>query len=279
MRSVLFGLLLCLSVLHVPVWGQQTQPGMAPPPAPKDPQAISILNQALAVAGGANAIGSIKDYTASGSVTFHFQTDDTGQVTLKGSGLGNFRLDANLRNGIRTHVLDEEQTHIKEEDGSIRSFPQYIPTPGKEPTPVPSSDAFPYQPPKLPGSIALPALALAAVTTDPSFSVSYMGLIAIDGHSLQDIRIQRQSPGLTDLMAMYHTSDFFVDPSTFQLVAVQDMVPKNVVHQYWYSDYRVVHGVLVPFSIREVMGGQETWIIELDQIGFNAGLQASDFSL
>jgi hypothetical protein len=281
MRSVRFGLLLFLSLLSFSVGAQQAaspQQGSTPGPT-RDSNAIAALNQALRVAGGAIAIGTINDYTASGNVTYHMGQDVQGTVTIKGLGLQQFRVDASLPNGTRTHVMSGGRTQIKAEDGKISSLPLQAPTPGKDPSPIPSSDAFPYQPPKFPGSIAVPLLQLAAVVGDPSFSISFKGTVEVEGHSVLDIQVHPHWPGSIDPMSEYHTSDFFVDPSTFQLVMVQDTVPKHVLHQIWYSDYRPVNGILVPFAISEQMGGQTTWTIQLDQIGFNGGLQDSNFAL
>jgi hypothetical protein len=280
MRFARYRFVFCLLVLTFSVHAQQADPSTTLATAQKDPQAVAVLNQALAVAGGANVISAIKDYTASGQVTFHFFEDSAGPVTVKSFGIGHFRLDASLPNGVRTHVLDETQIHIRAEDGNLKSYPPNAQTYDQNPIPPPSSDAFPYQPPKVPGAIALPALGLAAVTTDSSsFTVSYGGEVLIDSQSLIDIRVQRQFPSSGNPVEEYRTSDIFIDPTSFQVAMVQDVVPKHIVHQYRYADYRAVQGVLVPFSIREVMDGQETWIIKLDQITFNSGLQVSDFAL
>jgi hypothetical protein len=86
MRFTRFSLLLCFLILNVSVRSQQTQPLSTPPPAPKDPQAVSVLNQALTVAGGAAAIRAIADYTATGNITYHWNPEVQGVVTVRGLG-------------------------------------------------------------------------------------------------------------------------------------------------------------------------------------------------
>jgi len=63
------------------------------------------------------------------------------------------------------------------------------------------------------------------------------------------------------------------------VLATEAWVPRNVLRRIWYSDYRPVNGILAPFSIREEMGGQLVWKIDLDQISFNSGLQDANFDL
>jgi hypothetical protein len=61
MRSVCSVLLLFSFLLAIPVWGQQAQPDTPLPPAPQDPQAVNVVNQAIAAAGGAQALLTVTD--------------------------------------------------------------------------------------------------------------------------------------------------------------------------------------------------------------------------
>jgi hypothetical protein len=288
MRSARSAWIICLYFLAVPVWSQQaqipapqpqpitpqqTQPVAILPPATKDPLAVSVLNQSLSGAGGALAIKAVADYTATGNIIYHWNPEVQGGVTVRGLGLGQLRVDANLPRGMHSSVISGGQTSTKAEDGAVSQYPP--------PYPVPSSDAFPYQPPMFPGSLVLPHTQLAAVLNDPLFSISDKGVVQIDGHAVHDIQAQMVFPGQTqpDNMAEYQIIDFFIDTSTIQLVMIQDNVPKHIVHQIRYSDYKTVSGVLVPFSIGEEMGGQKTREIRLDQASFNTGLQDAEFSL
>jgi hypothetical protein len=273
MHSERSALLFCLFLCAVPAWTQQTSTQPALPPTIKDPQAVNILNQALTVAGGAAAIKAVTDYTATGNVTYHWNPEVQGSVTVRGLGLGQIRVDANLPRGVHSSVLSGGQTTTKAEDGRLSQYPP--------PYPVPSSDAFPYQPPMFPGSLVLPHTQLTVVLNNPRFNISYKGIVQLDGNSVHDVQVQPILPGQTqpDSMTEYHTIDFFIDTTTLQLVMTQDNVPKHIVHQIRYSDYRNVGGVQVPFSIGEQMDGQKTRDIQLSQVSFNVGLQVSTFAL
>jgi hypothetical protein len=244
-------------------------PIFAQTPAPQDPQAVTILNQVLAEAGGAPALKAITDYKASGSINYG---NVQGTVVVEGLGTIDFRMDATLPTGMRSWAIHDGQTSVKTEKGMISQLFATSPN-------VPSSDAFPYQTPLFPSSVAFPSRQLATLLGNPSFSISYKGTTQVDGHSVHDIQVQRVSAGSVDPMSKYHARELFIDSSTLQLVMTQDTVPKNTVHQIHYSNYTAVSGALVPFAITEQLGGQPTWTIQLSQIKFNSGLQDSAFVL
>lgn len=240
--------------------------------APQDAQAVSVLNQVVSVAGGAQALKVVADYAASGNITYHGNPDLQGTLKITALGSISVRMDATLPNGIRSWAVHDGQNALKQENGTISLLAATSPN-------VPSSDAFPYQTPLFPSSIAFPYRQLTNILANPSFSISYKGIVQADGHSVHDIQVQRVSAGGVDPMSKYHAREFFIDTTTLQIVMTQDTVPKNIVHQISYSNYTAVSGVLVPFAITEDLGGQTTWSIQLSQITFNLGLQDSSFVL
>jgi hypothetical protein len=269
MRSARFGLL-CLLLFIVPLRSQQTQttttalPDQTPtaaPSAPKDAQAVTVLNQALVVAGGMSAIAAIADYTASGTVTYHLAQDVQGTVTIRGGGLFRLRIDANLPAGIHSESMTGPGTAIADH-GFVRQLHS--------------------QPPMDPGRYLLPSLELGAVLNDPEYSLLYKGIVSVDGHSVHDVQLEYVLPPIvvdsTRLFHEYHTIDAFIDAATFQVVMMQDVVPEHAIRRMRYSDYRTVGGVQVPYSISEDVRNP-TWLIQLDKINFNSGLQDSDFQL
>jgi hypothetical protein len=283
MRFARFASLLVFLFVKSPAWAQQTpapasQPQtntsqQTPPPAPKDPQAVNVLNQALNVAGGTAAILAVTDYTATGNIDYNWNPEAQGTVTILGLGLTNMRVDANLPSGVNSQIVSGGQSTRKAEDGRVSQYPP--------PYPVPSSDAYPYQPPMFPGGFLFPHAQLLAALNGVPYSISYKGVVQLNGGSVHDVRVQRVMPGQNqaDSMSMYHTIDFFIDINTLQLLMTQDNVPKNIVHQIQYSDYRQTGSVQVPFSITETMNGQKTRTIQLGQISFNSGLQVSAFAI
>ena len=243
----------------------------------KDPQAITILNQAIQALGGSAAISAIKDYTGTGSLVFHQNQSQqvTGTVTISGLGRGDFRMDSNLSSsGSRSLSILQGVSYRKREDGRLSR----IPPSGR----IPTSDAFPYTSPLFPSGIGFPNSELLVALNSSQLTVSYKGLVQVNGNSVQDVQIQLILPApepQADTTAQYRQIDLFIDPVSFQIVMTQDNVPNHVVHQIRYSNYTPISGVVVPFSISEQFAGQRTWDIQLSQISFNKGLQDSNFQL
>jgi hypothetical protein len=281
MRCARFGLLfaiLALSLAAVPsspyVFAQQAPSTST---ITRDAQALTLLGQALSVAGGATAIAAITDYTATGTGTWYQTSDHTfeGAVTINGTASGQLRFDAHLPAGVRSYAVNHGRSVWKNEDERLTQAPAPH-------TRVPSSDAFPYKAPMFAGGFASPNIQIAAVLNDSLLEVSYKGSVQIDGRPAHKVQVRRLLPGRSDPndpLAEYGSMDFFIDASTYQVVMTQDVVPKHVIHQLRYSDYRPVKGVVVPFSITESMGSQQIWAIQLDQISFDSGLQDSSFDL
>jgi hypothetical protein len=101
----------------------------------------------------------------------------------------------------------------------------------------------------------------------------------VDGQSVQHIQVQRILPNQTKQESTdeYRRMDFFINVDTLQIIMEQDTVPRNVVHQIRFSNYKQVGGLLVPFMISEQMGGQNTNDFQLSQVNLNLGLQDSAF--
>jgi hypothetical protein len=263
MRSARFGLLLSILLLNVSVSAQQTQQATTPTPAPKDPQAVSVVTQALNAAGGATAITAIADFASSGTVTYYSGPNPAlqGTVTIRGKGFTQFRIDTTLPSGTRSECTNGFTT-MKQEDGSTQELHT--------------------QPPLYPVRLALPTLQLSAALTSPGLSLAFKGTVDLNGSSAYDIQVQRAFSGTMDpnsLRTMYLTVDYFIDVSTAHVVMMQDTVPKGSLRQIRYSDFRMINGQGVPFSISETIEGQTIRVIHLNQISFNSGLQESDFQL
>jgi hypothetical protein len=265
MRFARLGLLLCIPFLAVQGWTQQTST-LSPtqPAAPKDPQAVNVVNQTLTAAGGLSGVMAITDYIASGSIIVHENQDIQGTVTLSGLGLGEFRQDISVPTGVRSFAIGNGQAAIKTEDGTTRQL------------------NFRYQTPLMTSSVLIPCWQLAAALNDPMFGLSHKGITQIDGISAYDIRIQLMPPGPPDpngVVAEYFGADFFIDTTTFQVRMTQDVVVRHFIRKIRYSNYKPINGVVVAFSIDEEIDGRPSQTIQLNEITVNNGLQESAFGL
>lgn len=259
--------LLCLLVV-APVWAQQpsasqqNQQTTASTAPFKDAQATAVLQQALTVAGGTETIRAILDFTATGSISdLSGGSAEQGTVTIKGRGLGQLRIDATFSSGTRSEAVDGVTT-IRQGDG----ITQEIRT----------------QSPLYPVRMILPFLHLAPVATSTAFNVVSKGKVSVGGIPAYDIQVQRaisQANDSDSLLSKFLTMDYIVDAATYRIVMMEDVVQKGLPREVVYGDFRSLSGLLVPFSITEVILGHTIRQIQFDKIVFNSGLQDSDFQL
>ncbi len=286
MHLLKYACLFCACNLIVPAFTAQAQPAAPKPQSntltqpqsasisvTKDPQAVNIFNQSLSATGGSAAIQTIVDYTATGTVTYYWNPEEQGAITIQALGLTEIRSDSSLPSGEHSESIQAGEMARKRPDGKIWKYPPQYSTP--------SSEAFAYQPPMFPGSLIIPYSQLIAILNNPRYGVSFKGSTQLDGVPVYDIQAQLMLAGQpnTDVMAEYRSIEFFIDSSSLQIVMTQDSVPNHIVHRIRYANYRPVNGVLIPFSISEETGGQKTKDIQLSQITINGGLQDSAFSI
>lgn len=232
---------------------------------PKDPQAITILNDVISAGGGAQAIGSLQDFTAKGTITFNYANSVASPVTIKGRGLTQFRLDASLPEGMFSWAVTNGSGFRREATGETANIPYH--------------NAINL------GVLTLPYAKMNAALSDSNIQVTYIGLQSIQGQQFYQIRISSHA-GPTDpsgKLQTLQTADYFVDPASYHLLAIQDHThpvqtfTKDVTHAVYFSDFRTISGILVPFSIVEKINDQKVWSTQLSDITFNGGLTDTDF--
>lgn len=233
----------------------------------RDQQALTIVAQVLKNAGGVAALSAIQDVTGSGTITYYWAGEEVqGTVSVKGRGTGQFRLDAKLSTGSLSWAVNNGTGFVKEVDGSVTKIPYH------------NTVNF--------GNLTFPLRFMANAAQDTSISMAYVGLETKNGNQVHHVRLQNLLPSNADpsgVIAKLTTRDFFIDSATYQVVSSLDMVhPANAStidypRETQFSDYRIVNGILVPFSIVEVATGQRTYSIQFDQVTFNSGLSDADF--
>ena len=258
-RLVSFGLALLLT--PPPSSAQQS------PPPQRDPQGLAVLKQAIAAAGGSNALGSVQDFTASGSITYFWADQQVeGSVMLRGRGTNEFRLDANLPQGTRSWPVSKGEGSLLEATGARSS--------------IPFSNSWNL------GSLSAPHLGMLAALSDTSMSVVLVGQTAVANKQVYDVRLQKSftlTEDLTGELSRWTSKDYLIDSENFMLMATQDVENSNDApwqsfkHQVLFSDYRAVNGVILPFLIIETINGQQTWKVQITSITLNTGLTDSAF--
>jgi hypothetical protein len=246
------------------IWFFTLRMGSAQNPVQRDQQALAILSQSIAAAGGLEQITSIQDFTETGTVTYYWAGQPVGNVTVKSRGLHEFRIDADLPDGRRSTVVSGYGGSIKEVNGWTR--------------PLHRQSAVDI------GSITFPYLPLIAAVQDPSTSIIYGGLVTHDGASVHDIRIQKvyskqQDP--SGNRGIREARDFYVDASSYLVVEISDQIyvgNRSTPHEVLYSNYKPESGVSMPMTITETVRGVTGVAMRLNQVAFNSQLSDSDFS-
>ena len=233
-----------------------SESGVTLPATTKDPQAVTVVSQALSAAGITNALTAISDYTGTGSITDYRVSRDNpvqGTVTVSGQGLQNFRMDTTEPQGQNSEIIAGAWT-TKDPSGNTTTIHRL--------------------PPLSPARLFMPYLQLGVALTSKNLNLVDKGMVELNGSSFRDVQVQRVFPNMraNDKLNV----DFYIDPTTSHVVMMGDVYenqPRNVL----YSNFTVTNNILVPLSITETIGQATLWIINLSQITFNSGLQASTF--
>ncbi|MFZ0881831.1 MAG: hypothetical protein WAN14_00415 [Candidatus Acidiferrales bacterium] len=228
----------------------------------KDSQAVSVVDQAIRVAGGANAIFAIADYKSQGTITYHGSDDVQGAVMISDRGLDRFRFDSTLPSGVRSIAIIEGGMTVQRENGVLRRVHE--------------------QAPMTLEALAMPHLRLLIALNNSSLGLYYRGITEVADRPTHVVRVQAILPnavGRDDPVTQYVTMDFFIDAETYQIVMTRDLIPKLIPHEIHYSDYRSVDGVMMPYAMSEAISGHETWILQLNSIIVNTGIQDSQFEI
>ncbi len=249
-------------VVAFSTYSQQSSPTVT-----KDPQAVSVLTQALNALGGLSAVSTIQDYTGTGTITYNWTDEQVqGTVTVQGKGLGDFRMDATLPAGVQTLAISGYSGRLRTSDGNLKRLAAYN-----------FANA---------GSLSFPALRLARAVSDQTVSLSLVGTGQAEGHQVYQVEaVFPADPMLAAAVSIpgLGTLDFFVDSTSFQLVKISENVRSErdtgvvFLHEIVYTNYQTVSGVAAPFAITERISGQQTWSISLQSLSFNSGISDSEF--
>jgi len=247
--------------------GIPIQAQSAPEAPQRDAQALTVLTQALAAAGENFSVGSVADFTATGSITYYWAGQPvSGPVTVRGMRLNDIRVDATLPDGIRSWGVLHGKGSVKDAAGNLSTIP-------------------PHNTLNL-GAFSFPLLKIAAALSNSALSVQYLGTTDFNGIQANVIHVAKnQSTDPGGLIAHLTAVDFLIDPTSYQILAVRDVIhpedraTQDIAREIAFSDYRLANGILLPFSVTEQVNGQRTWTMQLDQIQVNSGLSDSDLTI
>jgi len=252
-------------LMSFPVVAQQPTPAA---PAPRDAQAVLLLQRSLAALMGT---APVNDVTLSGTVTRIAGSDnESGTVTLKATAVGQGRIDLNLPSGQRSDVIDISQAspigNWSGPDGA------WHPIAGHNLLGDPSW--------------FFPTFLIHRALSAPNYAVSPMDAETKGGVAVEHLMIYQQSgPSSPQAALMQGLSqiDIYLNASTLLPVAVlfnahpDDNALVNIPIQITFSNYQVVQGASVPYHIQRYV--QNGLVLDVNVTGaqLNSGLSATDF--
>lgn len=243
-------------------------PVVAQQPAPRDAQAVLVLQRSLAALAGTVPVN---DVTLSGTVTRIAGSDnDSGTVTLKATAVGQGRIDLSLSSGQRSEVIDISQA-----------------------SPVgnwsgPDSEWHPIAGHNLLGdpSWFFPTFLIHRALSVPSYAISPMDAETMDGVAVQHLKIYQQygsSPQQVALTQGLSQIDIYLNSSTLLPVAIlfnahpDDNALVNIPIQIKFSNYQAVQGASVPYHIQKYIQNGLVLDVTVTGVQVNNGLSATDF--
>jgi len=256
--SLLALVLLCISFTAAPA--QQA----ASPPA-RDPQAITLVQNAIAAMGGSGA-GQIQDTLTQATTTWlQNPAAPATTTTIKTKGPDKLRVDNGSGSALNS-VIHNQGRNLRFAGAAWKQGP--------------SANSFHKRPEHL------PVVLLAYELARPDLTADYIGLETIGTQTAHHIRLARVSTMGNDLDAQQTKNsrlDVFIDPQSFLVLKISYLQFSEtdwrlgLPMEIYYSDYRSVAGMLIPFNQRAVFNGNPMFNLSLSSVAFNQGLPDSDF--
>lgn len=255
---------LCLAVVLLFVHSASAQ--STPNTVVRDPQAVVLLQRALAALGGAAPTSIV----ATGSYV-RFVDDSTVSYPLRVEALGTDK----FRWEIDTPENGTVATTVSGTVGLLQS--------------AQGTEAIPIG--EIPGKAfeSFPVLALSLWVNSATTSVTLVGADTLAGTAVEHISI---TPSLTGSAGPHHEQVYETTHRREIFLNQQTSVPVGVRYYAhptdWrsgiavdlvFTDFRTVNGLLFPFKITRYLNGQKVSAIQYDSITLNSTLNESDFSV
>jgi hypothetical protein len=235
----------------------------------RDAQAVALLQQSLTAMGGAQAL-LFKDSLAMGLVQT-FSPDGTSvslPIVKKSKGTKMLRSEVQRPEGTRIRIVNNGVGAIQNPVGTVRSL---------------SSN----------NTVAervehIPALSLLSDWQSSSIEVRYVRSDTLNGLPVQVIALSFIPTADPQWVQFYRSTTqnlFYIDQAT---ALVSKIEYKNFADndsnfsekiEVFYTDYRPVSGVLVPFTQTTYADGRLQSTLTLTSVAFNAGLPDSEFTV
>lgn len=267
MQSTRFATLFLGSLLmSLPVVAQQPTP---PAPAPRDAQAVLVLQRSLAALTGTV---TVNDVTLTGTVNRIAGSDnESGTATLKATAVGQSRIDLSLSSGQQSEVIGISQTRAvgswRGTDGAWHSMVAH----------------------NLFGDPTwfFPTFLISRTLSNASYAISPMDAETQNGVAVEHIKIYQPQSGPTTASATLIQGlsqiDLYLNPSTLMPVSIafnthaDNNALVNIPIEIQFSNYQTVQGVSVPYHVQKYIQNGLALDVTVTGVQVNTGLSATDF--
>jgi hypothetical protein len=279
----------CFVSLTTPA--QQTT-AAATPPTTSDPQAVALIQRALAVLTGGV---SVSDVTLAGTVQRIAGSDtEAGTATLKATTLGDSWIGLVLPSGNRREIRNHAAAPLP---GSLPSLAPAVATQAVQPAGAWSGPdgvihGIANQNVMTDASWFFPAATISRVISTQSYVFSYIGSTVLNGAQVTHIQLFQplastiNAPsGVAALMEHLSQMDLYLDPTTLLPVELSFSVHPDtnalldIPTQIRFSGYQAVNGVQVPFHVQKYLNNSLVLDLQLSSASLNSGLAALTFQL
>ena len=230
------------------------------PAAPRDPQAVSAVQNCIVAMGGVSAIAAVQNSVTQGTMQA-VQQDwfSNGNFTWQTSG-AEFSYDNPTASG-RSIIVSGFGKPQASQDGTVSNVYLHV-----------AEAMYPHH---------LPAVVLLQALQNTSYSMHFVANETLNGEAVVHI----QTVLTTDEVTVEVTpEDWYFDASSFMPVQVVYLMPfdgdprKSITGIEQYSNYQTVSGVQVPFQLVISVAGQLGGTAQIQSVQFNTNPSQSVFS-
>lgn len=264
MRIARFGLLVFPFLLVSGILNAQ----QASVPAPRDTQAVSVLQRSLAALAGTT---NVNDVTLNANASWTAGSDEeTGSATLKATAIGQGRVDLSLSNGSHSEVIDASQA---------------VPTGswcGTDGTWHAMVAHNLYTDP----TWFFPTFLISRALSSSSYAILPMDAETQNGVAVEHVVIYQTSgfaaQQATKIQGLGEI-DLYLNASTLLPVSIvfnahaDNNALVNIAILIQFSNYQTVQGVSVPYHVQKYIQNGLALDVTVTSVQVNSGLPTSDF--
>ena len=275
----LFLLLACLVVpVSLPAQGSSSSSTTSVAPGTSDPQAVALVQRALAALTGGVAVA---DVTLNGTARSIAGSDDeSGTATLTALAAGDSKVSLNLTSGPRSEIRNPASTSSSGVAVGTWSGPDGTLHPMAEHNLMTDPTWF------------FPAFTLANLMSSQNYELNYVGLETHDSQAVVHISASQQFPAPANTPSQIavlpqHLSqmDLYVDPTSLLPVALafnthpDTNALVDIAIEIRFSGYQTVSGVEVPLHVQQYINNGLSLDLQFSSTILNSGLSISAFAL